>query len=168
LNYTLFGKIFRVHGLKGAVKLAPFLPVKKGIRRVRIMFPDGRCSVSQVKIVGFTDRLLIVKIKGYDSKEEAEQLKGCMVEVPKFRLPPDNFYINDLIGIDVFEEKGRYIGILQEVFNTSSNDVFRITDDRRDVLFPALKRLVKKVDLKNRRMVVTMPEGLEEAASIPI
>lgn len=109
-----------------------------------------------------------MKIKGYDSKEEAEQLKGCMVEVPKFRLPPDNFYINDLIGMDVFEENGRYIGILREVLNTGSNDVFRIIDNRREILFPALKRLIKRVDLRNRRMVVTMPEGLEEAVSIPI
>jgi 16S rRNA processing protein RimM len=65
-----------------------------------------------------------------------------------------------LIDLEVFDEKGFLLGTITDVLQTGSNDVYVIKTNGNDLLVPALKEVVKAIDLKNKKVVVQLPEGL--------
>jgi 16S rRNA processing protein RimM len=77
-------------------------------------------------------------------------------------LPPDTFYVFELINLDVYTTGGEYLGIIQDVLKTGANDVYVVEaqNNKRPILIPALKQVVKEVDLKNKRLVVELLPGL--------
>jgi 16S rRNA processing protein RimM len=108
--------------------------------------------------------MVIVKFKGIDDMDAAEALKNLYLKVDRksaVKLPEDAFFICDLIGCEVLEESGRRLGMIKDVLKTGSNDVYFVEDeDKKTVLIPALKAVVREVSVKDRRMVVKLPEGL--------
>lgn len=79
-------------------------------------------------------------------------------------LPPleseDTFYWKDLIGISVYDEEGTFLGILESIIETGSNDVYVVKKDEEEILIPALASVVKAVDVSRKSMHVSIPEGL--------
>ena len=74
----------------------------------------------------------------------------------------DIYYIEDLIGMDVIDEKEQVIGTINYVFNTGANDVYEIKSvDNKEIYIPAIKEVVKRVDVKNKKMYIEMMEGLQ-------
>ena len=75
-------------------------------------------------------------------------------------LEEGDYYWFDLIGLDVFGIDQKYLGRLESIIQTGSNDVYVVKKDDTEILIPALESVVQKIDLKNRRMQVDLPEGL--------
>ena len=76
-------------------------------------------------------------------------------------LGEDTYYIVDLIGLDVYSDKNEYLGKIEDVFPTGSNDVYVVKDNLgKQILIPAIAEVVKKVDLKNKKMVIKIIPGL--------
>jgi 16S rRNA processing protein RimM len=94
---------------------------------------------------------------------EAAELVGCSIYVPKESLdalPPDEFYEYQLLGLRVKTEDGNFLGILEKVVPTGSNDVFVVRKDGQEVLIPATDEVVVQVDLQEKIMVIHPLEGL--------
>ena len=73
----------------------------------------------------------------------------------------DGYFIKDLIGIEVFENDEK-IGIVKEIFKTGANDVYEIIgEDGKSMYIPAIKQVVKSIDIKSRKMIVELMEGLK-------
>ena len=97
------------------------------------------------------------------SIEEAQKLIGCSVYVNKADLnplPPDEFYWYQLRGIRVETEDGNFLGILEEVIPTGSNDVFVVRKEEKEILLPATDEVVARVNLQEKVMVIHPLEGL--------
>ncbi len=97
------------------------------------------------------------------SIEEAQKLIGCSVYADKENLtplPPDEFYWYQLQGLRVEAEDGRFIGILEEVFPTGSNDVFVVRKEGKEILIPATDEVVARVNLQEKIIVIHPLEGL--------
>lgn len=98
--------------------------------------------------------------------EQAEELRGCLLEIPpekRVRLARDSFWISDIIDMDVFLINGHYLGKIKEVIRTGSNDVYAVETDKtgfKDILIPGVKDVVKEIDVKNNRMVIEPMPGL--------
>ena len=97
----------------------------------------------------------------------AELLKGSTLKIERkdsLPLKKDEYYICDLFGLQVFTEEERYLGELVDIIETGSNDVYvvRKEDREKDLLLPAIKQVIKQVDIENQRMAVHLLEGLEE------
>jgi 16S rRNA processing protein RimM len=95
----------------------------------------------------------------------AANLKGALLQVTKNQLvslPPDTFYVFELINLEVYTTGGEYLGKVQDVLKTGANDVYVVEAQNinRSILIPALKQVVKEVDLKNKRLVVKPLPGL--------
>ena len=76
-------------------------------------------------------------------------------------LEEDTYYIKDLIGLDVYLENNDLFGKIKDVFQTGANDVYVIqTVDEKEVLIPAIKSVVKDVDIDNNKMIIELMEGL--------
>ncbi len=106
---------------------------------------------------------LVVKLEGIDDRIQAEALMVQILHVPEEAVPPppeNHYYYFQILDMGVWTKEGELLGTVKEILNTGSNDVYVVRDQQRDVLVPAIEDVVVEVDVKNRRMVVDLPEGL--------
>ncbi len=95
----------------------------------------------------------------------AETIKGLLIGVPadeRWPLPEGHYYIDDLIGMEVFEADGHLLGTVREVLETGSNAVLSVMRGKQEVLIPMLKSVIKSVDLSRRVINAALPPGLLE------
>lgn len=162
----LIGKILGAHGIQGNAKMVSYaasLEIFDNGSTVALHFPDGRREARVVNWVKPHGRAALISFDGADSRESAEALTGCELYIERSRLPrleEGEFYWFELIGLDVFAVDGAYIGRLDAVMPTGSNDVYVVTHRGREILVPALEKVVVAVDLEKNRMQVDLPEGL--------
>jgi RimM protein, required for 16S rRNA processing len=71
--------------------------------------------------------------------------------------------VSDILGFEVFDQSGERLGILSEVVPTGSNDVWVVKYDNEEYLIPALKTIVKEVNILRKKIFVALPEGFESA-----
>jgi 16S rRNA processing protein RimM len=106
---------------------------------------------------------ITLEVEGIESREAAESLIGSIVFLPaegERKLPEGEYYWKDLIGAAVFSEEGEWLGIIEGIFPTGSNDVYVCTGGSREILIPAIDEVVRKVDVEKRTLVVHLLEGL--------
>jgi 16S rRNA processing protein RimM len=112
------------------------------------------------------DRLLL-KLAGVDDRSAAEELRGALLQVPieaAVELPAGSYYWYQLIGLRVVDEAGRELGELVEVLPTGSNDVYVVRGQFGEILLPAIKDVVREVDLAGGRLRVHLLPGLLDGA----
>jgi 16S rRNA processing protein RimM len=108
---------------------------------------------------------LILKLVGIDSIEAAEGLRGYWVMVPieqAKKLPRGSYYLYQLAGLDVYDTSGEYVGKIDEIITSAANDVYVVhgpgaTDPTGELLVPAIKAIVKRVDVAGGKMVIAPP-----------
>ena len=86
-----------------------------------------------------------------------------MTRANAVRLRKDEYFVADLMGLDVWEDNGTKLGTLKDVIETGANDVYVITlEDGKELLIPAIKECILNVDIENRKMEVHVMEGLRD------
>ena len=107
-----------------------------------------------------------MKIKGYDSLNEIEPLKGSTLWVTReqaVELDEDEYFITDLIGIKVFLENGDLLGTMDDVIVTGANDVYVVKDEKgKEWYLPAIGECILDVNIEEEKMMVHLMPGLEE------
>lgn len=108
--------------------------------------------------------LFLVKLRGVDDRESAASYRGWLVTVPddeRVPLEDGEYWIDQLIGMRVFDEDDSIIGSLTDVIRTGSNDVYEIkTADGTNIAIPAVESVILEVDVHAKTMKVRIPEGL--------
>jgi len=173
-DLVFLGEIVNTQGRKGEVKVVPYIPqsifvrknrtnVVESIRDVYLVSRDGEKREARILDMREHKGFIILKFAGYDSIAQANQLKKYKVACKRIRLASGVYYVQDLMGMEVFamDESGlKKLGRIVDIFGTGANDVYVIKKDNREILFPALRKLVRKVDINKKIMVVHLPEGL--------
>ena len=157
-----FGKIVNTHGLKGEVKVYSYTDNTNNILKLKKVYIGGiKYDVRSIKPF---KNMFIMKLKGIDVIEDTKPFidKMCFREIVKGESNDDEgFFVKDLIGIQVVDETGNVIGTLKEVFNTGANDVYEVLQEGgKTIYLPAIKQVVKKIDIVSKTMVVEIMEGL--------
>ncbi|HAJ05678.1 MAG: 16S rRNA processing protein RimM [Gammaproteobacteria bacterium] len=158
------GEIVKSHGVKGEVSVnlaIDGMSLDHGMQFAWVGKDRKKCDIEKIR--KHRNRL-IVKFVDYDTRDEADSLRGKSVYVLHDALDdlcPNEFYVDNLIGLDVITVDGNGLGILTDVINTGANDVYVVNaEDGKEILLPAIRSVVKKVDLSNNRMVVVLIPGL--------
>lgn len=160
------GAITQPHGIHGEVKVFPMTNDVKRFKKLKeVILDTGREKMTlEIEGVKFFKQYAILKFKGYDNINDIEKYKGKPLFVTRenaVKLGRDEYFIADLIGIEVYDEDGQYLGVLQKVIETGANDVYEVKfEDGREVLFPAIKQCILDVDMENRKMKVHIMDGL--------
>lgn len=160
------GVISSTHGIRGEVKVFPTTDDVKRFKKLKqVILDTGREKLPlEVEGVKFFKQFVILKFKGIDNINDIEKYKGKSLLVDRehaVKLRKDEYFIADMIGIDVFTEDEAYFGVLKDVLETGANDVYSIEmKDGKEVLVPAIKQCILEVDIENRRMVIHLLEGL--------
>ena len=160
-EFALVGIIVGAWGVAGEARVQPHSDNPRRFAPGSRVLVEGkpqritRCRWHQ----GFA----LVKLDGVQTREEAAGLKGARLEVPLEDAPaltPDTYYHFQILDMEVWTSHGEYLGHIQDILTTGSNDVYVARDGDREVLIPALGDVVVEVDTKTGRMTVDLPEGL--------
>ena len=106
---------------------------------------------------------LLLKLDGIETRDQAEEMRGKWVEVPEGQTPPlpqGKYYHFQLIGLQVYTIENQYLGVIDEILATGANDVYLVRDEGKQVLIPALEKVIKEVDVDSGIMKVALPKGL--------
>ena len=165
-NQIVIGKIVAPHGVRGDIRILPLTEKPEQFLDLEyLLLHDGRKLT--VKHARFHKRMVLITTEEIKSMNEAELLRDQEVLIKAEDLPEleeGQFYVADLIGLPVFDEEGKQIGTFKDSLSTGSNDVYVITvPGEKDILLPALKIYVKEINLAEKRIVVTLPEWVDEA-----
>jgi 16S rRNA processing protein RimM len=152
LDVLEIGVITSTHGLKGEVNIYPVTDnVSRfdALKEILLEREGGFDSVQVEKVRYFKNRP-ILKMKGYDRIEDVERLKGQSIYVRRsdaVALQENEYFIGDLIGLDVVLEDGSRFGTLTDVLRTGANDVYAVKkDDGSTVYLPAIKDVILHTD----------------------
>lgn len=166
MEYIEIGQIVNKNGLKGVVKVNPFTDDISKFEDLKYVYIQLKNELKKVKIeqVRYNKNQVLLKLEGIDSIEKAEKYRNFYLKTEKESqedLGEDTYYIVDLIGLDVYSDKNEYLGKIEDVFPTGSNDVYVVKDNLgKQILIPAIADVVKEVDLKNKKMIINLIPGL--------
>lgn len=160
------GVISSTHGVRGEVKVFPTTDDVKRFKRLKeVILDTGKEElILEIEGVKFFKQFVILKFKGIDTLNDIEKYKGKSLYVTRanaVRLRKDEYFIADLQGLKVVDEQDNEIGTLRDVMETGANDVY-IVDmlDGRELLLPAIKECILRVDIEERLMQVHVMDGL--------
>ena len=158
------GKIVNAVGLKGEVKVYNYSDSEEVYERTPEIYAGDR--LLKVQNVRMQKNMVILKLSGIDDRNAAEAAKGTelfITEADLPELPEGQFYIRDLIGMEVEEQGGSFHGVVTDVLQNTAQDIFEVKrDDGKTVLIPKVDAFVQKIDGKERLITVTLIEGLTE------
>lgn len=170
MNYYQIGKIVNTHGIKGEVRVQSITD-----------FPEERFAPGATVYVfqaGHPSRQLTVKthrqhkqfdlisFEGLDDINAVETLKGADLKVSEDQqeeLASGEYYYRDIIGLNVVDLDDHLIGKVKEIMESGANDVWIVErKGKSDLLIPAIKDVVKKIDLENQQIIIEMLDGLDD------
>lgn len=165
-EFLKVGIVSSTHGVRGEVKVFPTTDDVKRFKKLKKVFMDYQGQRQPVEIEGvkFFKQFAILKLKGIDSLNDVECYRGCELYVERKDAVPlkkDEYYIADLIGMQVYTTDGKRFGELTDVMETGANDVYVIaSEEYGEVLVPAIKDCIREVDVEKQSMVIHLLEGL--------
>lgn len=169
VEHLIVGKVLCPWGVKGQVKVEPLtddIQRFKNLKSVLVSGDNRRLTENIESVNLLQNKYVAVKLQGIDTRDLAEKLRGCLLEVPRdeaIKLPKGRFFISDIIGIRVLDEKGDILGTVSDVLQTKANDVYVFKDNvGKEYLIPAIKEVIIDIDLENNKMIIRPLEGMLE------
>lgn len=160
------GVVTSVHGIKGEVKVFPTTDDSRRFKKLKQVYLDTGKEMLPLEIEGvkFFKQMVILKFKGYENPDDVMKFRQKELWIDRkdaVRLSKDEYFIADLIDMEVCDEEGKLIGTLKDVISTGANDVYAVeTPEGKEVLFPAIRQCVLDVDTEACKMTVHVMEGL--------
>jgi 16S rRNA processing protein RimM len=166
-DHVLIGIVVGAHGVKGTCRVRSFAEspslFKPGSTLLTHAESSGPVEQLEINWVKPHTGTVLISFRGITDRSQAEALIGSELYIPKELLPDldeDTYYWLDLIGMDVYTIDREYLGRIDSIIETGSNDVYVVKNDQREVLIPALGSVVVDIDVDHSRMEVDLPEGL--------
>lgn len=160
------GVIANTHGIRGEVKVFPTTDEKERFKDLKkVILDTGKeQKVLEIQSVRFFKNLIILKFKGIDNINDIEMYKGKDLLVTREDAVPleeGEYFIADLLDLDVYSDEDEKIGVLYDVMQTGANDVYVVkTEEGKEILLPAIDECILDIDLEENRMTVHIMEGL--------
>lgn len=165
-KYLEIGQIVNTFGIKGQVKIVPFTDDITRFDELKEIYVEKKNELKlfQIEQVNYKKNMVILKLKGIETVEEAEKLRNCYLKIDRKdakKLPKDTYFIVDLIGLDVYTDEGKLLGKVDDIYNAGSSDIYVVKDELgKQILLPAIKDVLKEVDLENQKIIVHLIKGL--------
>ena len=165
-NYLELGQIVNVRGLKGEVKVNSFTEDNSRFETISEVFVKNKGNMQKyiIEKVSYAKNQVILKFENINTIEEAEKLRNSYILVDRDNLeelPEGVYYIADLIGLDVYTEDNEYLGKVDDIFQTGSNDVYVVKNDLgQSKLLPGIPEVIKEINLEASKIIVNLIKGL--------
>ena len=166
-EYFEIGQIVNHFGIKGMVKVNPFTEDISKFKTLNSILLEKENKLIKIEIeeVKYSKNQILLKIKGINTIEEAEKYRGCYLKIARKdakKLPKDTYFIADLIGLKVYSEEGILLGKVDDIYNSGANDIYVVKNEKgKQILLPAIKEVIKQVDLEQEKIIVHLLKGLQ-------
>ena len=164
-QYLQVGVITNTHGIAGEVKVFPTTDDVKRFKKLKevILEPEHENLLLHVTGVKYVKNLVVLRFAEYSDINDVERFrqKGLYVTREHAVKPGEGeYFIADLIGMNVVTDDGEELGELQDVIQTGANDVYAVAYQGRELLLPAIRECIRSVDIEHRLMTVHLMPGL--------
>jgi len=160
------GQIVNTFGIKGFVKIYPYVNDIKRFDDLKTVYikVKNEQKILEIEEVKYQKNMVLAKFKGIETVEEANKLRNSYVEIDRkdaIPLEEGEYFIADLLGLDVYIDTGEKLGVLEDIYNTGSSDIYVVKNELgKQFLLPYIDEVIKKIDLENGRITVHLIEGL--------
>ncbi|MDO5336786.1 MAG: ribosome maturation factor RimM [Eubacteriales bacterium] len=165
-KFLKVGVITTTHGVRGEVKVYPTTEsAERFLDLEYVLLDTGRDYLRlEIEKVRFFKNLAILKFRGFDNINDIEKYRGRELWIPReegIPLEEDEYYIADLIDMEIYLEDGTFFGTLKDVMETGANDVYVVKAfDGREILLPAIRDCILDINVEENRMTVHLMKGL--------
>lgn len=165
LTHFKIGQIVNTQGLKGEVRVYAYTDDIYRFDDLETFYLGKDLETKwNVEKVRYKGNMVIMKIKGIDTVEEAEKLRNKYMYVSREEsreLEEGEYFIADMIGMDVYTVKGEHVGILEDVLQYAANDVYLVKNDEgKEFMIPAIMKFVPTIDMNERKMIIDPIKGM--------
>lgn len=164
-EYIKVGKIVNTHGIKGYMKCLPMTDDVERFEELEYVYTEKDNVRRKILDVWYRKGIAYIMLENIDDMDTAESFRNTFVSIfdDQLReLPEDSYYLFDLEGMEVYTTDGEYLGKINDIYQTGANDVYEIVNKNKSFLIPAVKDVVKEVNVKDKKMVINVIEGLLE------
>jgi 16S rRNA processing protein RimM len=169
-DLLIIGEITGTHGVRGDISVFPLTDDVTRFQKLKecILTDKAGKIIREVNCTGvkFAKNRPILRLKEISDMDAAALLKGknlCVTRQNAVALPENAYFICDIVGCVVFDVNNTRLGEITDVITTGANDVYVVKrNEKKDLLLPAIKAVVKSVDTGAKVIVVELPEGLLE------
>ena len=166
-KYLEIGQIINTFGIKGMVKIKPFTEnTKKRFDNLKKVYIKTKKEKKEYEIeeIKYHKEMVLAKFKGIETIEEAEKFRNSYLLINRENEKPlekGTYYIVDMVGLEVYTDEGEKLGILDDIFNSGSSDIYVVKNELgKQILLPAIKEVIRNIDMENRKITVHLIKGL--------
>ena len=160
------GQIVNTFGINGFVKVYPYVDDVSRLDNLKKVHIKSKKDEKELQIedVKYQKNMVLVKFKGIDKIEDAEKLRNSYIEIDRadaIPLEEGQYFIADLLGLDVYLDTGEKLGILDDIYNSGSSDIYVVKNELgKQFLLPYIDDVVKQINLEEGKIIVHIIEGL--------
>ena len=160
------GQIVNTFGIKGFVKIYPFVNDINRFDDLKKIYVKRKNQENELEIeeVKYQKNMVLIKFKGIETPEDANKLRNAYVLIDRkdaIPLEEGEYFIADLLGLPVFLDTGEKLGVLEDIYNTGSSDIYVVKNELgKQYLLPYIDDVIKKIDIENSQIIVHLIEGL--------
>lgn len=167
-RYYTVGKVVNTQGLRGELRVistTDFPDERFRIGNTLLLFHPSLAQPLQVEVASrrLQKDFVILTFKGYPTINDVEKFKGGELKIGEddlIELEEDEYYIHQLVGCEVITDEGEELGKITDVLQPGANDVWVVKGKRGEILLPFIDDCIKHVDVKNKRVICHLMEGL--------
>jgi 16S rRNA processing protein RimM len=165
-EFITIAKVVSTQGNKGEVNIFPLTDLANRFKNLTTVFLRNNNSQTTLNIekIRIKENTVVLKFKNIENIKEAKMIVGSFLEVERknaVKLPKDTYFIFEIIGLEVYAENNIFLGKVENVISTGSNDVYIVKGKNKKELFiPAIHEVVKNVNLEKKRINIKMVDGL--------
>jgi len=165
-EFIIIGKVVSTQGNKGEVKVLPLTDSTDRFKNLITIFLKNNNSRTALNIekIRIKEDMVILKLKDIENIEDAKMIVGSFLEVERenaIKLPKSTYFVFEIIGLEVYDETNIFLGKVENVISTGSNDVYIVKSKNKEGLYiPAIREIVKNIDLEKKRISIKMVDGL--------
>lgn len=164
MELIAIGRVVRPHGIDGTLKVVPVTDFPQHFERIEEVFlVKDKTARTMVQDARFHKGHVLLKLDLCCNRSDAEAWIGAEVAIRERDLWPleeGAYYHFQIEGLAVFTEAGECLGRVSGIIQTGSNDVYVVREGPREYLIPAIKEVIKSIDLEKGRIIVHLLEGL--------
>lgn len=157
------GTILRPHGIKGEILIQMNRENPEGILEVPYIIIEDETDVYEIESIRAHKKNYILRLAGVTHINQVDGWRKREIYVdewPEEVLEEDEYYVDDLIGMEVIDEEGRIIGNLVSIMETPANEIYLVEGSFGQVMIPAVSEFILEVSLESGQIHVHLMEGM--------
>ena len=165
-EFIIIGKVVSTQGNKGEVKVLPLTDSIDRFKNLITIFLNNYNNRTALNIekLRIKEDMVILKLENIENIGDAKMIVGSFLEVKRenaIRLPKTTYFIFEIIGLEVYDETNVFLGKVDNVISTGSNDVYIVKSKNKEELYvPAIREIVKNIDLEKKRITIKILDEL--------